>query len=57
MPGQHGRTIHADGESLKALNGNTPENAQKFAESIKAKGLIDQEAIDAVMELWNKCAK
>ncbi len=42
---------------IQQLNGNTPEKAQKFAEAMKNKGIMDQKAIDTVMELWRKCSK
>lgn len=37
---------------IQQLNGNSLENAKKFSEAMKKKGILDQQAIDTVMELW-----
>jgi hypothetical protein len=42
---------------IQQLNGNSLENAKKFSEAMKKKGILDQQAIDTVMEFWRKCRK
>jgi hypothetical protein len=42
---------------IQQLNGNSLENARKFGDAMKRKGIMDQDAIDTVMELWRKCKK
>lgn len=40
---------------LKQLNGKSYADAMKAAENLKAKGILTQEQIDKVLELWKKC--
>ena len=39
------------------LNTNTFDNAMKFADALRNKGIISQEQIDQVLRLWKKCKK